>query len=84
MKVNVYKLYDKNGTEVGSILKASINSKTTNEQKLDIEEKLKHHAHDNIYPGVGVLIYSVYYVDTASIVVLKGTESLDVNEVNIQ
>lgn len=83
MRVQIKTLNNKNGVEVGSVLKTSLNRATTEKEKKVIEEQLKQYAHDVLYPEEGLLIYSEYYDDTASIIVLTGTESLQENNVVI-
>lgn len=83
MKVFVKKIHGPNKQEIGSILSVNAGIPTTAQQKSSIESQLEQYAHNTLYPGRGLNIYSHIESDTPSIVVIFDINNIDYTEVEI-
>jgi len=75
-RIFIKKLHDMNGRETGSIVTALPHKQINRDEKLRMEKYIEHYAFSVLYPGEGLNLYSNTENDTASIVVIKGINSL--------
>lgn len=75
-RVFIQKLYNDKKEETGSIIHAMTTIRVDEEKKKDIEHIMSQYAYDVLYPSEGINIYSNFHSDTASIIVVKGINSL--------
>ena len=78
----IKKIYNQEGMEIGAIIFAILHTPIDIQQKTNIENYLKQHAFNVLYPGEGINIYSDIHVDTASITVIRNINQLP-DEYNI-
>lgn len=83
MRIFSKKIFDQNKKETGAILWVIKDTPTNNQQKNTIETQLIQYAFDRLYPGEALVIYREMYVDSPSITIIKNTNNLPEEFINI-
>ncbi len=83
MKIIIKRLFDNSKNEKGAILTAFVGQATNAQQKAIIELALQDYAAYNLYPNVGLTIYSDIHEDSPSIVAIRDTSDLSYEEITL-
>ena len=84
MEISIKRIYNQQNQETGAILYAIVDRATTNQEKINIENRLSLYAFDVLYPGIPLNKYSEVFSDTPSIVVIKNINDLPAEIVTIK
>lgn len=83
MNITIKKLFNKEGQEIGAILRTIHNRPVDTQQKHFMESQLIQYGFDNLYPEEGLSIFRDLYVDTPSVALIKNIEGLSEIQVSI-